>query len=141
DSDKKNGDEKEARLRSPGRAPGRLEAVSYRLDEDDTPSKAKKEDKRPGSEAHPIEIVAIGNRLVIRSEDERAIALVQQMINLFLKAPGKGDYTIIPLKNANATEAAKALDEAFNGTTQQKAPQQPQSPFGGGGFFGRFGAQ
>src|SRR5262249_19668712 len=40
----------------------------------------------------------------------------------------------------NATEAAKVLDEAFNGT--RPANQQQQGgPGGGFGFFGRFGGQ
>ena len=44
----------------------------------------------------PIEIIALGNRLIIRSKDEAAVTLIQQLINLYTKSPGKGDYVVIP---------------------------------------------
>jgi type II secretory pathway component GspD/PulD (secretin) len=101
------------------------------------PRDAKKDakDSRPGNADKPIRIFASGNRLLIASDDPEALALMQQIINLYTKYPGKGGFTVIRLKNATATEASKALDEAFNGPKQTNAPGQQQF----GGFFGRFG--
>ncbi|MFO0879228.1 MAG: secretin N-terminal domain-containing protein [Gemmataceae bacterium] len=104
-----------------------------------------KADDRKGDANKPIRILAKGNRLLVTSDDPEALALVGQLINFYTKSPGKGDFEVIKLTNASATEAAKALDEAFNG------PKQPNPmggggggfPFGGGGLggmFGRFGA-
>jgi len=101
---------------------------------------APQQDSRPGSSDKPVRIFASGNRLLISSDDPEALSLVQQLVNLYTKSPGKGDFKVIKLINANATEAAKALDEAFNG------PKQPAAPGGGGpgggpggGFPGRPG--
>ena len=61
---------------------------------------------------------------------------MSQLVKLYTaRPPGKGDFQILKLQNANATEAAKALDEAFNG------PKQPATPAdgGGGGRGGMFG--
>lgn len=81
----------------------------------------------------PITITAVGNKLVVTSEDPQALAMVQELVRLLTTTPGaEGDFEVIRLKNASATDAAKVLDEAFNGTKQQ-APQQ------GFPFFGRFG--
>src|SRR5205814_1979537 len=80
-----------------------------------------------------------------------ALALVQEVVRLLTRTPpGEGDFEIIRLKNASATQAARILDEAFNGPRQPQgglgAVQQPGAagaggPGAGGGaaFFGRFG--
>src|SRR5262249_1800602 len=47
---------------------------------------------------------------------------------------GEGDFEVIKLKNANATDAARVLDEAFNGT-------KPATPQNGLGFFSQFGGR
>src|SRR5205823_3751063 len=55
--------------------------------------------------------------------------LVSDLIRLLTQTSGgEGDFEVIKLKNASAVEAAKVLDEAFNGPKQQ--PQQQ----GGRGF-------
>src|SRR5262249_335149 len=51
---------------------------------------------------------------------------------------GEGDFEVIHLKNANATEAARVLDEAFNGRRQQ---QQQGGGRGFNPFFAQFAAQ
>ena len=61
--------------------------------------------------------------------------LAQEIINFYMREAGDGDFEVIKLKNAQATDAARMLDEAFNGPRQQT--QQP----GGGGpaaFFAQF---
>jgi type II secretory pathway component GspD/PulD (secretin) len=88
---------------------------------------------RPGNPNAPINIMAFGNRLVITSDDPQALALVQELVRLLQTPGGEGDFEVIKLKNANATDAAKVLDEAFNGTK----PTQQQ----GIGFFGQFGGR
>jgi tetratricopeptide (TPR) repeat protein len=50
--------------------------------------------------------------------------------------PRRNDLKVIPLVNADAVEAAKALDAAFNGPRWTTAGQ---NPFGPGGFYSRFG--
>jgi len=90
------------------------------------------------SKAPPINIMPFGNRLVITSDDPDALKLVQEMVRLLTQTPGgEGDFEVIKLKNASATDAAKVLDEAFNGTKPTTGQQNPGFP----GFFNRFGNQ
>jgi type II secretory pathway component GspD/PulD (secretin) len=89
---------------------------------------------KPGNKKAPINITAAGNKLIITSDDPEALKTAQQLVRLLTQSPGKdGEFEVIPLKNASATEAAKILDQAFN------PPKEQQSPFP---FFGpRFGQQ
>ena len=75
----------------------------------------KAETKAKGSA--PINITAFGNKLIVTSEDPEALALVSELIRLLTSTPGPacGDFEVIRLKNANAVDTAKILDEAFNG--------------------------
>ena len=92
-------------------------------------------DDRPGSADKPIRIFASGNRLLILSDDPDALALASQLVSLYTRSPGKGAFEVLRLRNANATEAAKALDEAFNGPRQQQGgPGMGGGRGGGGGF-------
>ncbi|HEV2948450.1 MAG TPA: secretin N-terminal domain-containing protein [Gemmataceae bacterium] len=95
--------------------------------------------QKPGRKDAPIHIQVIGDKLIVTSDDQEALDLVQDLIRLYTQQPkGEGDFEVIPLKHANATEAAKILDEAFNGV-RANAQQQPQ--FGNPFFnFGRGGA-
>jgi type II secretory pathway component GspD/PulD (secretin) len=97
----------------------------------------------PGKKEAPITIMASGNRLLINSSDPEALALVQELIRIMTQAPSDGgDFEVIRLQNADATEAARVLDQLFNGTPQQ--PQFGGGNRGGGGdrnaFFNRFAA-
>ncbi len=86
-------------------------------------------------------IAASGNKIIISSQDPGALAMAQQLVRLMTQTTaGEGDFEVIRLKNALATEAAKLLDQAFN--EPKAAPEQAGSPFGGGrgGFFARFAA-
>ena len=120
------------------RSGGKVETVSFREDEgglvDPRETKKPIKDDRKGSADKPVRIFASGNRLLIASDDPEALALMGQLVNIYTKSPGKGDFTVLKLQNANATEAAKALDEAFNG------PKQAAPAGGGGGRGNPFGA-
>src|SRR5262249_18487954 len=69
--------------------------------------------------------MVLGNRLVIQSDDPEALQLVNELYRLITQPhTGDGDFEVIKLQNANATDLAKTLDELYNGKQQ---PQQ--SPF------------
>jgi type II secretory pathway component GspD/PulD (secretin) len=90
---------------------------------------------KPGNKNAPINITAIGNKIIITSDDPKALQMAQELVRLMTQTPGgTGGFEVIRLKNASAADAAKTLDEAFNGPKQQV--QQP-FPFFGGGPFGQ----
>jgi len=91
----------------------------------------------PAKAGAPVNITAFGNRLILTSEDPAALALAQELIRLLTTSAGEGDFEVIRLKNANAVEAAKILDEAFNGVR----PEQQQRGGAGGGRGGLGGFQ
>jgi len=84
-----------------------------------------KDKAKPKSKSPPVTITAFGTKLIVTSEDMEALALVTELARLLTAPPpeGGGDFEIIRLKNANAIDAARLLDEAFNG---------PKSTGGGG---------
>jgi hypothetical protein len=136
--------ETETRLRKLPGKPGDLKAVSYQdsglVDPREKKDAKGAKDTRPGTKEKPIRIFASGNRLLIASDDAEALALVQQLIRLYTTQPGKGAFQVLKLNHGDATEAAKALDEAFNGSKQQNnQPQQPFNPWAS--YFARFGRQ
>ena len=66
--------------------------------------------------AAPIMIMAVGNRLIVTSEDPEALALVNELVRTLTKTKStEGDFTVIQLKNARAVDAARILDECYNG--------------------------
>src|SRR5262249_59618865 len=98
----------------------------------------KRKYEKHGKVDKPVKITAFGNKIIITSEDPEALALAQELIRLLTTTPGgEGDFEVIKLKNASATEAAKILDEAFNGVKRQDNQQNQQNGFG---FFSRFSA-
>ncbi|HEV3236036.1 MAG TPA: secretin N-terminal domain-containing protein, partial [Gemmataceae bacterium] len=105
------------------------------------PQDPKQTQKQPQPQGSPITLTPIGNKLVITSDDPQALAAAMSIARLLMQTPPGGDFEIIKLKNASATEAAKVLDEAFNGPKQ--TPQQGGfgGPFGGRGGFNPFGPQ
>src|SRR5262249_35445138 len=68
----------------------------------------------PGKD--PITLTAAGNRLIAASADPEALKLVRELSRLLQNPAGEGDFEIIKLKNAKASEAAKTLDAMFNDT-------------------------
>jgi type II secretion system protein D len=102
----------------------------------------RKQDPAPpasGKAGAPVTIAAAGNKIIITSEDPAALAAAVAIYKLLTQtSTTEGDFSVIKLQNASAIEAAKVLDEAFNGKQQ---PQQGGrgnrgggfNPFGGGG--------
>src|SRR5262249_57225948 len=99
-------------------------------------------DEKPAKKGAPVTITAVGNRLIITSEDPEMRALAAELVRLMTTTPGDAaDFEVIRLKNASAVEAAKVLDEAFNGVRRDQQQQQrgrggfqPSiTPFGGPG--------
>lgn len=97
------------------------------------PSADKKSPAPPaGKPGAPIFITAFGNKLIVTSEDPQALALVQEMVRLLTQTQaGEGDFEVIRLKNANAVDVAKVLDEAFNGPRSSTGPGRPAATPGG----------
>jgi hypothetical protein len=95
---------------------------------------------KKGSTDKPLTITALGNRLILTCDDPDALADAQRLIQLLTKMPeGAGDFEVLSLRNATADDAAKVIDEAFNGKSQQT---QQQQPFGGfAGFMNRMRQQ
>src|SRR5204863_3701795 len=61
----------------------------------------------------PVNIVAIGNKLIITSDDPDALALAADLVRLYTKTPrDPAEFTVIKLKTAVAADAARILDEA-----------------------------
>lgn len=112
----------------------REESISF---QEEPPPKAKGAgEKKKGA---PITITAFGNKLMIVSDDPQALALAQELVRLIMNTnSGTGDFEVIKLKNANAVDVAKILDEVFNGPKAGGGGRGQQQgglpfPFGGGG--------
>jgi type II secretory pathway component GspD/PulD (secretin) len=123
--------EEGGKLGSPRELPISVQDEGGLVDPRDDKKKDPKQDDLPGSADKPVRIFASGNKLIMASDDPEALALVAQVINLYRKSPGKGDFTVLKLRNVSAVDAARALEEAFNG--------KPQQGGGGGGRGGRGG--
>lgn len=90
----------------------------------------------------PVKITVFGNKLYLSSEDPAALQLAQELVRQLTQNPpvDQGVFEVIKLKNANATDVARILDEAFNGRQQGNAGGGGQNPFANSPFFaGRFG--
>jgi type II secretion system protein D len=93
-------------------------------------------ENRPApQERKPVQIMAYGDRLLIITDDKEVMDLVSQVVRMFTRTQGgAGDFQYIKLQHTSAVEAAKILDEMFNG------PRQPMvggfGGFGGGRGFG-----
>jgi len=96
----------------------------------------KSPDDRPGRVDQPVTITPFGNRLIVTGDDPEALTLVQELVHLLTQTQaGEGDFQVIRLKNANATQTAQALDELFNGAKDKSAQQNVNRlgvPFGVG---------
>jgi type II secretory pathway component GspD/PulD (secretin) len=94
----------------------------------DEKDKDKDKDKKKGP---PITIMAVGNKLVVSSEDPKALDLVQQLVYLMTRTDAGPDFTVFRLRFANASDTAKLLDDLFN-TPKQPQQGQQRGPGGGG---------
>jgi hypothetical protein len=72
-----------------------------------------------------VTLTAVGNKLVVESADPEVLRLVSEMVRLLSEAAAS-DFEVIRLKHARATEAARVLDEVFNGAKPGK-----ENPKGG----------
>jgi hypothetical protein len=90
---------------------------------------------KPGNPKAPIRIVVSGDRLIITSDDKEALDQAQQLVRALTSKTAGTDFTIFRLKNAQAVDAAKILDELYNG------PKQQATPFPTGPGMLRFGGQ
>jgi type II secretion system protein D len=79
----------------------------------------------------PLTIMAVGNKIVIQSDNPADLKLAAELIRLIQNSPISDEFTIIPIKNVNAVQVASVLDLAFNGPIQQGG--------GGGGGGGKGG--
>lgn len=106
----------------------------------DQPTQLVDPKTQPGT-GEPVTISIIGNRLVITSKDPAAVQMASELARMIISAPaGEGEFEIIKLKNANATDAARIIDEMYNGARTNAGQQQVGFPFGGP-FGNRFGMQ
>jgi hypothetical protein len=90
----------------------------------------KKKEEEPA-----VTITAVGNKLIVTSNDPETLRQVNMLVRLLTESPeGVSDFHVIRLKNATATEAAKVIDEVFNGPSQPVNQPQQFVPrrFGGG---------
>src|SRR4029079_17541995 len=89
----------------------------------------------PANQPKGVTFTVIGNRIIINTDDPKLMQDIQELIHMMTVAPGAGDFQVIQLKNANAVDAARVIDEYFNGP-------QPRGGFAGGrgGFPGFPGA-
>ena len=102
------------------------------------PKNDNQKNDKPGKKNAPVTISAFGNRLIVTSDDPQALRLVQELTRLLTQAPkDAGDFEVIHLNHGNATDVAKVLDEAFNGTQPQQNNQPQFPPFFGGNRFGQ----
>jgi type II secretory pathway component GspD/PulD (secretin) len=75
-----------------------------------------------------ITLTVVGNQILVQSADPNVVATVRRLVQSLTDAsPEAGHFEVIRLQNANATDTAKVLDEAFNGPRQPPKPQ-PQLP-------------
>jgi type II secretory pathway component GspD/PulD (secretin) len=99
------------------------------------PSEVKKNPDEAG-----VIITAVGNKLIITGSDAKAVALAHELALQLVKNKGE-TYQVFRLTNANASEAARVLNEWFNPPPPQQ--QRNQNPFAqlfpGGGGGGRGG--
>ena len=108
----------------------------------DTPPAQEQPAAKPpvNPNAKPVTITAIGNKIIVNTDDPKTRMFIQDVIRTMTQSGGDGDFEIIPLKNANATDAARVIDEFFNGP-KQGAGSSPLERLRGGGFNGFQGGQ
>ena len=121
-------------MRAPGTSDLRQPLVGrdYQLASAQIVDPDKKDDK-------PILIGVVGDKLIIQSEDTKALDVLASLIRLYTTKPtdpkAENLFKVIPLKYVSAEDAARELSEIFNGPAQpQQQQQQQQGGFGPGGF-------
>ncbi|HEY1191334.1 MAG TPA: secretin N-terminal domain-containing protein [Gemmata sp.] len=90
----------------------------------------KKDDK-------PVVITVTGNRLVVQSDDTKALDVLTQLARYITTEGAKPDenlFKVLRLKYVSAEDAARELTEIFNGPQQQQQGGGGRGGRGGGGF-------
>jgi type II secretory pathway component GspD/PulD (secretin) len=67
--------------------------------------------KTPGE----VILTAFGNKLIVTCDDPQAMSLIQELVRLYVSTHQSGEFNVIRLKYAKAADAARVIDEAFNG--------------------------
>ncbi len=88
----------------------------------------------PGRADKPVLVapLARGNGIMFASDDPDALTLVDELIR-YLTQSDVGDYEVITIRNANASDVAKVLDEIYNGKKQTGMAGFPGMMMMGGG--------
>ena len=85
-----------------------------------------------------ITITAVGNKIFLEGEDPELVGKASDIVRMLLAPGGEGDFTVIRLKKANATEVARIIDAWFNPPAKGGASSSnPFAAFFGGGDRGR----
>ncbi|MGL6075152.1 MAG: secretin N-terminal domain-containing protein [Fimbriiglobus sp.] len=96
------------------------------ISQNTNPQEPKKE---PAQTGKPLTITVAGDKIILVSEDLEALDRATALLRLLTKpSTGEERFEVIRLKHIAAEEAAKTLDEVFNGTSRSGA-----APGGGGG--------
>ena len=81
-----------------------------------------------------ITITAVGNKIFLEGDDPVLVGKAAEMVRLMLEKGGEGDFTVLRLKKANATEVARIIDAWFNPPARGGGGQQnPLAALLGGG--------
>ncbi len=88
------------------------------------PAKGKADpSKEPGKTSAktppPVTITAVGNKLIITSDDPQMLQLVEELVRIPSSSQGNDDFQVIRLRHADAVAVAKLLDETFNGPARE----------------------
>jgi hypothetical protein len=100
----------------------------------DQPQLADPRAQKPGTNL-PVTITVIGNKLIVTSEDPQALQLANEVARLLMQSPaGDGDFEIIRLKNAVASDASAPPSEATRSRVRASASTcaglaSPSSPW------------
>ncbi len=68
----------------------------------------------PAGAGSPIRIIAAGNKLLIDSDDPKVTEMIRAYVKMLAQST-EPELVVLQLKNASAVEAARMLDELFNG--------------------------
>jgi type II secretory pathway component GspD/PulD (secretin) len=86
------------------------------------------ENKEPPKEKKGGGIVLIpyGGQISVKSDNPEDQKMIEQLIDLITAKTGNEEFEVVKLKNTNAIEVARLLDEMYNGPRRPQQPQQPQ---------------
>jgi general secretion pathway protein D len=93
---------------------------------------------KPVPAKKPVTITVQGNKLIVTSEDPKALETASQLLRIYtsssMSEPSENVFEVIRLKNVSADETAKSINDIFNGVQQAAAGGGGGGRGGGGGF-------